>query len=415
MQSTQAHNKQQQQQKTTMSNTLLDDNIFDTMMLDLGSPKLLPTASPFASNYSVAMTQLLNSPVTGCFPQDSLFDNNTAFAVVPHHPVQAADDLHDSAMQQQIQTNLLTEVVHQKQQTSSFEKSVQGRCSSEQAGEQHVASREWQILHCDESVITRQWATTHTCTKLRSRSDESSDLIADTLYSSIKYELEHVVQFPAKQCPFLLVKVTIVDSHTLEEIKKSGKATILSGKTDESLLLAENAHGKGAYAAKMKIQFTDVSYHHGRKTFAFLTSFFLSNRPDVAFLTKVSAPFLVLARKPKQQDAAAAATPVKKTKKRAREEVAEELSADGEQQQQPKKKIKTCAPSTSYANPATVTYDSFMKQFDRLMNEQFVHLNLDQRSKASDAIMQRLHKEQQIQNAAVSFQDDLMSTFANLL
>jgi hypothetical protein len=68
------------------------------------------------------------------------------------------------------------------------------------------------------------------------------------------------------------------------------------------------------FICHLKIQFTDVSYHHNKKNFAFKISYFLNDDLKKPVLSLMSPTFLVLARKPNLPN----------SKKRTREEEIED-------------------------------------------------------------------------------------------
>src|SRR5690606_28206522 len=70
---------------------------------------------------------------------------------------------------------------------------------------------------------------------------------------------------------------------------------------------------------KQKVQFTDVSFHHEKKFFAFKVSYFKPNNLQDPILVMLSAPFQVFARRPRKKkrktEVSTAVPPAKKQKK----------------------------------------------------------------------------------------------------
>lgn len=177
-------------------------------------------------------------------------------------------------------------------------------------GEQKkFCSKNWKAVSVEDSLVKD---LTEIKTFLKSREFSATEEVADRLYSSIKYELQHTIEGKAfrinenplfKQAKFLLTKIQVVDAETLQEIRKSNNKCILNGNCEASMLPKNNGSicsidENSFFECSMKIQFNDVSYHHSRRQFAFKVSFYLNNLLEKPFLEKVSAPFLVLARKP---------------------------------------------------------------------------------------------------------------------
>jgi hypothetical protein len=133
----------------------------------------------------------------------------------------------------------------------------------------------------------------------KTRCEEPSDEIPDKLYSSLKYEIRQ--QVSGKLCseiPFLLARITVVDAVDFKEILKD-KKSVLKGVVEGSCVKPPTA-SEPRLEGTLKVQFTDVSYHHKKRGFCFQISYFTPGNLDNAVLIKRSASFLVYARKPSQ-------------------------------------------------------------------------------------------------------------------
>jgi hypothetical protein len=260
--------------------------------------------------------------------------------------------------------------------------------TEKQAKEEHQQNREWRRTdnHASASQVV-----VRTSTLLRARGEEETDVVPATLYSSIKYEVTQLIHCNAKQIPaFLRYKILVVDPTTTQEICKTNKAGILDGEVEGSLSKGKD----GCFEGKVKVQFNDVSYHHGKKEFAFKIIYFLPSSPEIPMLELQSAPFLVLARKPKR----AAAVPAKKKQapKRKREEETEE--------EQPKSKVAK----------QELPLDKFMTSFQNLMNNCFPQMNEQEQQLAINTVVQQLAIAQQKVYAGIS-NDPLEHEFKHLL
>jgi hypothetical protein len=125
--------------------------------------------------------------------------------------------------------------------------------------------------------------------KLKSRSEEIEDKIPEKLFSSIKYELRTKVKGTfIKDCNFLICKIQCVDSENQEQILKNQKS-ILTGNVEGAI----NKDINGNYETVFKIKFTDVSYHHHKKSFKLKVSFFKYDQLITPILIKSSSSFMV--------------------------------------------------------------------------------------------------------------------------
>lgn len=168
--------------------------------------------------------------------------------------------------------------------------------------------RSWKLTHLSGLLIANNpngfndfsYFTDNIHIEVRTRSDISNPQVPERLYSSLKYEMRHSVQSSLllDSTNVLMCKVEVVnpqDHH--EEILKTNGQKLIKG-IQEVTAMSKNASGS-ALECKMKIQFTDVSYHHEKKYFAFKVSFIdpLIHVSEPV-LVLVSAPFQVFARRP---------------------------------------------------------------------------------------------------------------------
>jgi len=173
---------------------------------------------------------------------------------------------------------------------------------------QNATQRSWRLTHLSGLLLANNsnalkdisYFTDNINVEVRTRSDTSNPQVPERLYSSLKYEMRHSVMrdLLLDSTNLLMCKVEVVnpqDHH--EEILKTNGQKLIKG-IQEVTAMSKNASGS-ALECKMKIQFTDVSYHHEKKYFAFKVSFIdpLIHVSEPV-LVMVSAPFQVFARRP---------------------------------------------------------------------------------------------------------------------
>eukprot|EP01027_Heterolobosea_sp_BB2_P011070 GEZU01016146.1.p1 GENE.GEZU01016146.1~~GEZU01016146.1.p1 ORF type:complete len:399 (-),score=79.68 GEZU01016146.1:598-1794(-) len=134
---------------------------------------------------------------------------------------------------------------------------------------------------------------------IKSRKEPAQLFVYDKLYSSIKYELHHSILAPST-VPFLLAKLQVIDPATHQEIRKGGDKPICQGNTEAAISKRPDSDPYSSLCTLegvMKLQITDVSYHHDKRKFCFKVSYF--NPDDLAqpVLVLLSAPFQVFARR----------------------------------------------------------------------------------------------------------------------
>jgi hypothetical protein len=236
--------------------------------------------------------------------------------------------------------------------------------------------RAWKVIHMSPLLMTTSGNDSLQMTvaqiaesikiELRTRSEASTNVLAvpERMYSSLKYEMKQAVAkgVIADSSNVLMSKLEVVDPQDhFEEILKTNGQKLIKG-VSEVTAMSRNANGC-TLECKMKIQFTDVSYHHEKKYFAFKVSFFdPSFSMEEPVLMVLSAPFQVFARRPTARKSSTKESTKKTTKekqqetgkKRKQSEKDVEPAAQQAPQQPPAKKIKiTAAPREEPKQSAT--------------------------------------------------------------
>lgn len=204
--------------------------------------------------------------------------------------------------------------------------------------------RKWKLTFQDDSLINASNTLNVELTS-KTRCEEPADQVPENLYSSLKYQLcQKITGTFCTLIKMLVVRVVVVDSRSLQEVKKDNKP-VIEGDTETSLHVKQDAAtGERRLEAAIKVKFNDVSYHHDNKLFCFQVSYFHPSNLQRPVVVYRSAPFKVLARKPSQG-----------------------------------KKRK-----------ADSAFDQFNTKFDELL-QCSKRLKLDQRSHALDAIVKLVH------------------------
>jgi hypothetical protein len=244
---------------------------------------------------------------------------------------------------------------YQEDSSSLKDKSGKKRVSTAPV-ETSTTARNWKTVVANREILKDFDVSIF----VKSRKDASSETIDEKLYSSIKYDIVHKGKF-IKEGYFLLCRIQAVDAVTGEEIRK-GKSTVLSGTTESAITSGKD----GIFEQKMKIQFTDVSYHHDKRQFALKCSYFLNNDTNTPILVKVSPGFMVYARKPNQNSG-----------KRKR--------PDGRTQPSKQRKVESIAQSSSNA------FDFFAQRLDELING-LDSMNQVDKKRAMDLMLEKLFR-----------------------
>lgn len=152
-------------------------------------------------------------------------------------------------------------------------------------------SRQWQVSILNQEL--KKNTDINVKITLRIRGEEASSYVPDKLYSSHKYIIEHKINGKAiDQFPLFVSKIQVFHPSTDQEIFKNDKP-ILSGIIETAL-----TKGKDSLDGKMRVQFTDVSYHHDKGYFYFRISYFDPSNLLQPIIVLKSPPFRVYARKP---------------------------------------------------------------------------------------------------------------------
>jgi len=163
-------------------------------------------------------------------------------------------------------------------------------------------SRSWQVIYSKTNEFSIQVFT-------KTRCDKPTEEVEDILYSSLKYEIKQKLVGKLNY-PFLLSKIYVVESTTGEIVQKNNKS-VLKGTIECAITNSSEKNEEKEISGVLKVQFTDVSYHHKKCDFCWEISIFTPNELNNPILKIRSSSFKVFARKPSQ----VAATTKKKRKK----------------------------------------------------------------------------------------------------
>jgi len=186
--------------------------------------------------------------------------------------------------------------------------------------------RQWKVLYLQQPSANIKGCKI----EIRTRNEEPCSVVPERLYSSLKYEIYH--EIPAslfdEKIAVLMAKVQIVNPDKSEEeiIKRNDGNVIIKG-TSSMAPVTINQEGMDILTCRQKVQFTDVSFHHEKKFFAFKVSYFKPNNLKDPILVMLSAPFQVFARRPR-----------KKKRKLSEDSSTQPAAKKPKKQQQPKKK-----------------------------------------------------------------------------
>ena len=181
-------------------------------------------------------------------------------------------------------------------QTSSSKSMILQR----QPTETYKNDRKWKVLLSSSKVLFDMDQQPFSASiEVRTRNETSPYSVPEKLYSSLKYELTQ--ELPAHclgtNISVLMSKIQAVNPYnTNEEILKPNSKPILMGTQDFIPLTLS----QGSFYSKNKIQFTDVSYHHEKKYFAFKVSYYEPTNLEEPLLVQLSSPFQVFARRPRK-------------------------------------------------------------------------------------------------------------------
>jgi len=130
----------------------------------------------------------------------------------------------------------------------------------------------------------------------KTRCDKPAEEVEEILYSSLKYEIKQKL-IGNLNFPFLLSKIYVVESNTGEIVQKNNKS-VLKGQVE--VAITNSSDKDSEISGILKVQFTDVSYHHKKCDFCWEIAYFTPNELNEPILKIRSSSFKVFARKPSQ-------------------------------------------------------------------------------------------------------------------
>jgi len=160
------------------------------------------------------------------------------------------------------------------------------------------------------TVIEKSQEDFYTQITCKTRCDKPSEEVDYTLYSSLKYEIKSNL-FGSFNYKFLLAKIYVVDALTGEVITKNNNP-VLKGTIQCTIVNSSESNTSKVQevSGTLKVQFTDISYHHKKGEVCWEIQYFQPDDLNNSILKMRSSPFIVYARKP--------STEVKKRKKKSR-------------------------------------------------------------------------------------------------
>lgn len=153
--------------------------------------------------------------------------------------------------------------------------------------------RPWLITHFSEKVQKKD----NFLITIKTRSESPSPNVPDRIYSSLKYEIMISLssEFLNEDLPFLVARINCVDENQEEIIKNN--APVIKGSI-ECVLSHPLTQSDQYYKGKLKVQFTNVSFHREKKEYCFLIQIYTSQDLKNSIIKIKSAPYRVYARKP---------------------------------------------------------------------------------------------------------------------
>lgn len=245
--------------------------------------------------------------------------------------------------------------------------------------------RQWKVIYLSLQELQKCDTPQGMCRiYVRTRSEEPSVCVPERLYSSLKYEIHH--EIPASifgpKTPVMMAKVQIVNPNNAdEEICKTNGTQVIKGTS--SMVAVTINQTMDALVCKQKVQFTDVSYHHEKKFFAFKISYYKPNNLKEPMLVMLSAPFQVFARRPRK---------VKKTKKRKSEAVEETQKKKLKKEETEADRIKKMKQEVK-----ATALQQFLDCLERLIQHKNALSEADRRV-ALDEVQKKLFKNMQLQS-----------------
>jgi len=134
--------------------------------------------------------------------------------------------------------------------------------------------RIWKNITKEE--ITNNWEIS---VNLKTRLEEATEVIPESLYAPIIYQVIVRVKNIVLNSQIILAKIIVVDTVTNEPILKNGKI-IMAGCNEFALNYDKECK---EYAALTKLQFTDCSFHYLKKGFSWMLTLYLPNENEKTF------------------------------------------------------------------------------------------------------------------------------------
>jgi hypothetical protein len=239
---------------------------------------------------------------------------------------------------------------------------------------------------------------------MKIRGEEACQYVPDKLYSSHKYVLHQELEVGHRmrsKYPLLVSKIKVIHPVTKEEItnSKTPSKEIVKGDLETALTLHNAKSGAHLLQGQMKVQFTDVSYHHDKGVFAMVLRYFDPTNLDNILFAVSSPEFKVYARKPTHAGQTETLKPGKpKPSTRKRKKPAEESTP----------KSTPATPNSAKRSKSTRDYDVFLQKLEELSNLKD-RLSDDDKRGANDRTMEKL-----IEHTAADHPMELMNP-ANMM
>ncbi|EFC39379.1 predicted protein [Naegleria gruberi] len=169
--------------------------------------------------------------------------------------------------------------------------------------------RSWKVVQTSEKFAGKLSISITS----KTRCEEPCEQVPTKLYSSLKYEIRQQAMLNKntvkEDLPFLLGRISMVDSQTFEEIQQDNKSNpVLKGVVESALTKkpeSKNSKNKETstceeYNGVLKVQSSTVSYHHKKINFCWQINYYVPSDLENPIMTLRSAAFKVYARKPSQ-------------------------------------------------------------------------------------------------------------------
>ncbi|EFC41723.1 predicted protein [Naegleria gruberi] len=212
---------------------------------------------------------------------------------------------------------------------------------------------------------------------MKIRGEEAKNYVPDKLYSSHKYVVMHEISGKTlvEKYPLIVSKIHVINPANREELRNSKNTNklCLMG-TMETALTKSNVSSKKSNTViqveevvkgLMKVQFTDVSYHHEKGHFGFIIHYYNPANLDKPLFSLIAPPFNVFARKPTNENQTETLQPTKpKPSKKKRKST--DPDEDGSSVQDvPAAESSSAATASSATNPAQPAQEEPVKKKTR--------------------------------------------------